>query len=120
MPNYFLVIRANTPDELVKADFATISDATFDAITLIVQKENPAPIPPPAPRQIKVTYKGTLNVRRNPSASILTPITGSIKLGEIRTVLEENTDSAGNIWVKIGNYQWFARVYQGNIKAVYL
>lgn len=117
MPNYFLVIRNTTPDQLVTADFATISDAAFDAITLIVQKDNPAPIPP---RVIKVVYKGTLNIRRNPSASILTPVVGQISTGETRTVIEETTDSSGNIWVKVGNYQWFARIYQGNVKAVYL
>jgi len=119
MPNYFLVIRNSTPDELVKADFATISDATFDAITLIVQKELPPPVQPTI-RTIKVIYKGKMNIRKSPSASILVQIVGSIYEGETRQVSEEATDSSGNIWCKIGDNQWIARVFQNNVKAVYL
>jgi len=122
MPNYFLVIRNSTPDELVKADFAVISDATFDAITLIVQKELPAPPPPVQPtiRTIKIIYKGKMNIRKSPSASILVQIVGSIYEGETRSVSEEATDSSGNIWCKIGDSQWIARIFQNNVKAVYL
>ena len=120
--NYIVIIRSNEPGDLVKADFLKISDAKFDAITLIVYDgaEFPPPPTPPANRWIKVTYKGTLNIRRNPSASILTPIVGNIRQGETRAVLAETTDNAGNIWVQVGESQWFARTYQGSIKAVYL
>jgi hypothetical protein len=74
----------------------------------------------PAPRVIKITYKGRMNIRKSPSASILVPIVGSINEGETRPVTEETTDSSGNIWVKIGADQWIARVFQGSTKAVYL
>ena len=120
--NYILIMKTDSSNKITQADVVRLTDAKFDAITIIAydgQDFPPPPTPPPA-RTIKVTYKGTLNVRRNPSASILTPIVGSIREGETRAVLEETIDSAKNIWVKIGDYQWFARIYQGNVKAIYL
>jgi len=122
MNNYIAIIRRNNTDKITKADFLEISDAKFDAITMIVYDDQdfPPPPTPPANRWIKVTYKGKMNIRKSPSASILVQIVGSISEGETRPVSEEATDSSGNIWCKIGNGQWIARIFQNNVKAVYL
>lgn len=84
--------------------------------------EEPPPPPPPPERTTFPVYKIRTTVNLNYRSE---PRVSATRLGKLPVrsevyALDEQQDADGNIWVRIGYNQWCARVYNGNVYAVYL
>ena len=83
------------------------------------------PPPPPEEPELQefIIHKakcitGALNVRKGPSIGYA--VVEKLYNNEVAEVLEEKTDSYGNIWVRIGLNQWSAMKYYNNVYLEYL
>lgn len=123
MNNYAVIIRVEQSG-LQQAECVQISEQDFLAITAIIHGATPAPLPDPepeAPLRVKITWPEGVNVRSDHVVNSTNKV-GSLPLNKPVDVVETWIPDGMNEWcyIRVPLVGWFARIYQGSVKGIYV
>lgn len=119
MTNYAIIVRNTQPNTMADAKVIPLSDADFEAISIIINRGGTTPPPPPPQvKRIMITWTGGATIRADHYTN-----SQYIRLAPTGQVLEYTdtweTFDKSESWVKvIGG--WVCVNYKGSIRAEYV